>query len=134
MNSTYSDELHVSIPTLDYIKLNTGFDMIIEKGNKELAESTVISLTSKARDFLFVDKPLESQRAMSYLIKNNPTWTKAWESYVLRYIEATFNYGDESAWEKVPQTIKNAIYGGILRANYFTEDILNTIRTTDEVW
>ncbi len=132
MNSIYNTDLHVSVPTPDFFKANTGIDIVLEKGNLELAQGTIMSLTQKARDYLYVDKPFETQRAMSYLIKNNSQWTKAWENYVLRYIEATFNYGDESGWEKVPQTIKNAVHGSILRANYFTDAILHEVRTTEE--
>ena len=89
MNSIYNTDLHVSVPTPDFFKANTGIDIVLEKGNLELAQGTIMSLTQKARDYLYVDKPFETQRAMSYLIKKNAQWTKAWENYVLRYIHLT---------------------------------------------
>jgi hypothetical protein len=122
MKSVYSKELHVAIPTLDYIKLMTGIDVILEEGNKERAEGKVISLTAKARDFLYVDKSGEAQMVISYLIYTE-TWLDMWLNYVVKYIEATFYYGDESSWEKTPRPIENAIYGSLLHTKMFVPRI-----------
>ena len=131
MNSVYNKELHVSVPTLDYIKRSTGLDVLLEEGNKERAEAKVISLTSKARDFLFLDKSPQVQRVISYLIYKG-TWKQAWEQYAVRYIEATFYHGDESAWAKVPRPILNAIHGSVLQVQFFTPNIINEVRYSTE--
>lgn len=130
-NSVYNKELHVSVPTLDYIKQSTGLDLVLEDGTKERAEGKVYSLTQKARDYLFTGKPPMTQRVFSYLIYNG-TWTQAWEQYVLRYIEATFYHGDDHSWEKTPRTVLSAIYGSVLQTNYFTESIKNEVRLSTE--
>ncbi len=133
MKSTYDKELHVAVPTLDYFKRMTGLDLITEAGNKELAEGKVISLTAKARDYLFIDRSTETQRVVSYLIYKE-TWLDAWLNYVVRYIEATFNYGDESAWASTPKPILNAIYGSVLNNIRFTGGIIAEVRNTTEVF
>ena len=35
MDYTYNKELHTAIPTNDTVRLLTGFDLILEEGNKE---------------------------------------------------------------------------------------------------
>ena len=131
MNSTYDKELHVAVPTLDYIKRMTGFDILLEEGNKERAEAKVRGFTAKARDLLFMDRSSEAQRVISYLIYKE-TWIDAWLNYVVRYIEATFYQGDESAWATVPRPILNAIYGSVLQYKKFTSNITSEVRNTTE--
>jgi hypothetical protein len=133
MNSVYSKELHVSIPTLDYLKKATGIDVMLEAGNKELAEGKVYSLTSRARDMLFVGKSTQTQRIISYLIFKG-TWKEAWENYVLKYIEATLYYGDETVWKETPKMIHNAIFGSVLMTREFTYQIKSEVEHTAEVF
>ena len=130
----YDLELHVSVPTLDYFKANTGIDLVLEKGSKELADGQVRSLTAKARDYLFMDKPYETQRIISYLIKTNKEWEATWLTYVVRYIEATLFYGDESNWDKTPKPILNAVYGSALKINEFSASIRLEVKYTTEVF
>lgn len=122
MNSIYKKDLKVSIPTLQYIKETTALDLILEEGNKERAEGKVMSLTMKARDLLFSNKLPITQRCISYLIYKGD-WASLWEQYVLRYIEATFYFGDESSWQAVPSTIINAINGSMLSVKRFAPHI-----------
>ncbi len=133
MKSNYSTELHVAIPTLEYLKRMIGLDLVLETGNKELAEGKVISLTAKARDYLFMDRTADVQRTISYLIYKG-TYLDVWLNYVTRYIEATLYYGDESAWEGTPKPILNAISGSVLQYKRFTAYILNEVRNTTEVF
>jgi hypothetical protein len=133
MNSIYSIELHVSIPTLDYLKRATGIDVLLEAGTKELAEGKVYSLTARARDMLFVNKSVQSQRVISYLIFKG-LWKEAWENYVVKYIEATFYYGDEETWKETPKMIHNAIYGSVLLSREFTYAIKNEAETSTETY
>lgn len=133
MNSKYSTELHVAVPTLDYIKRMTGIDILLEEGNKELAEGKIMSLTARARDMLFNGKPTTSQRIISYLIYKG-SYLDAWLNYVVRYIEATFFVGDESSWVKMPQTVWTAIYGSQLQYNYFSGAIVHEVKHTTEVF
>jgi hypothetical protein len=133
MNSNYSTELHVSIPTLAYIKRVTGIDVLLEEGNKERAEGKIYSLTSKARDFLFINKSPQTQKIFSYLIYKK-TWLEEWENYVVKYIEATFYYGDESAWTDTPKPILNAIYGSALSTREFIARTINEVKYTTEVF
>lgn len=132
--SAYDLDLRVSLITLDEFKDNTGIDLVLEKGSNELALGTVRSLTSKARDYLFMDKGFETQRIFSYLIKNNADWRKAFDSYVIKYIEATFYHGDESQWDKTPKPIINAVYGSVLRVKEFTHSIRQEVKHTTEVF
>lgn len=131
MNSVYKKEYKVSVPTLEYIKTSTGIDVVLEEGNKERAEGKINALTTKARDLLFMGKSLESQRIISYLIFKD-IWKDAWENYVIRYIEATFFYGDESAWEKLPDTIERAYKGSVLNVTYFTPNIRYEVKQSTE--
>ena len=134
MNSKYDDQLHVAVPTTDFIRDNTGYDPVLEDGNKERAEAKLRALTAKAKNYLYMDKPYETQNVISYLIRFNDDWLHAWEQYVARYVEATFMFGDESAWKETPRTIKQSAYGGLLGINRFTQAILAEVRTSDEEW
>ena len=133
MNSVYSKELHVSIPTLDYLKRAIGIDVLLEAGTKELAEGKVYFLTSSARDMLFLTKSAETQRIISYLIYKG-TWLEAWENYVVKYITATFYYGDETQWKETPKMIHNAIFGSVLMAREFTHQIKSEVENSTEVF
>lgn len=133
MKSTYSEELHVAIPTLDYIKSMTGIDVLLEEGEETRANGKITSLCAKARDFLMLDKSIEAQRITSYLIFKG-TWLDAWLNYVVRYIEATFYYGDESTWETTPKPILNAIMGSVLAETRFTQNIVYEVRNSTEVF
>lgn len=133
MSSTYSKELHVAVPTLDYIKRMTGIDVLLEEGEETRAEGKIISLCRKARDFLMINRSAETQRVISYLIYKE-TWLEAWLNYAVSYIEATFYYGDESAWEKTPKMILNAINGSVLVNTRFTNNIIWEVRNTTEVF
>jgi len=131
--STYNQELHVAVPSLDYFRDMTGIDILLEEGNEKRALGKVMSLTAKARDYLFIDRSNETQRVVSYLIFKE-TWLDAWLNYVTRYIEATFNYGDESAWASTPKPILNAIYGSVLNNIRFTGNIIQEVRESTEVF
>jgi hypothetical protein len=131
MNSVYNKDLGVSVITLDYFKQSTGIDLVLEEGNKERAEGKVYSLTSKARDFLFSRKTLETSQIMSYLIYKDKA-KKEWEKFAVKYIEATFYYGDESNWKEIPMPIKNAMNTGILSVDRFTNQLRIEVRNTEE--
>ena len=87
MKSVYSDTYHVAIPTLEYLKAVTGFDMVVEGGwTKEVTESKVLSLSLRARDYLMTNRSARYQNALSYLIKFDDTWREAWDNFVAHYI------------------------------------------------
>lgn len=134
MNSNYDINLRVSVPTMEYFKSRTGLDLILEEGNKERAEGKVLSLTAKAKDFLFSTKNYEIQNIFSYLIKTNAEYLRAWENYVVRYIETTFTHGTDENWAKVPMGIVNAIDGSCLSARDFTANIKQEVRYTTVVF
>ena len=131
---SYNDILRVTVPTIDEIKEYTSFDLTLEEGNKERAEAKVLSLVSKAKDYLYLGKSFETQNVFSYLIKFNTEWKRAWELYAIKYIEATFNFGDESAWANTPKPIYNAVNGSILRTQFFTDSTLSEVRNSDKEW
>ena len=131
IKSNYDKTLHVAVPTLDYIKYMTGIDVLLEEGNKERAEGKIRSLTAKARDMLFIDRSAKVQRIYQYLIYKE-TYLEAWLNYVIRYIEATFYHGDESAWVTIPKPILNAIYGSVLQYRHFTGSIISEVNSTTE--
>jgi hypothetical protein len=135
MNSIYDNNLHIAVPTLDYFRDITGMDYIIESGYDE-AEATrrFRSLVLKAKDFLLYDKPSRYQNAFGYLIKNYTLWTHAWEQYVIRYIEATFKYGDEAGWKEIPFEVKNAISGSVLKAYHLDRATYYEIENSGTEW
>ena len=52
MNSTYNTSLHVRVPTLDYLKAVTGYDLITEGGwTKEVTESKVLAMSIREKLF-----------------------------------------------------------------------------------
>lgn len=135
MNSTYNKELHVRVPTLDYLKAVTGYDLITEGGwTKEVTESKVLAMSIRARNYLQAGKNPRYQKAFNYLVATNDIWAEAWEQYVATYIAATFTYGDESAWEKTPRDILLAINGTVLQSKYFTERTYYQAENTTEVF
>jgi len=130
---TYDIELHVSIPSIDEIRTETEFDILLEAGTTEKAEGRIRSLTRKARNYLFLNKSEETKKVISYLIFKG-TWENMWKQYVISYIEATFYYGDESNWATVPIPILTAIQGTALNVREFTGSILHEVRYTTEVF
>ncbi len=131
MNANYSKELHVSVPTLDYLKRMTGIDVLLEEGNKERAEAKIMALTARARDYLFINRSAQAQRILSYLIYKGE-YENEWLNYVTRYIEATFYYGDESTWTETPRTVWAAIYGTKLQYREFSGRIIHEVMATTE--
>ena len=135
MKSVYSDIYHVAIPTLEYLKAVTGFDMVVDGGwTKEVTEAKVLSLSLRARDYLMTNRSARYQNALSYLIKFDDTWREAWDNFVARYIECTFRYGDEASWQKTPMEIINAVEGSLLAQHRFTDYAYYTIEQSGEMW
>lgn len=131
MNSVYKKEYHIAIPTLDFIKDITSFDLIQEEGTKERAEAKLLNLTLKAKDYLFSTRPNATQKALSYMIFKYPEWKEAWELYVAKYIDASFYSGDE-LFTNPPQTLKNAIHASILNVYQFTQGVYNEVALSTE--
>jgi hypothetical protein len=135
MNSNYNKELHTIIPTLDYFKTMTGMDYIKESGYPETeAKAKFQSLVLKAKDFLMSDKSSNFQNAFNYMTMKYELFAQAFEKYAVRYIEATFKYGDEAGWDKVPFEIKNAINGSVLKAYEYTSEVYSEIELSDLEW
>ena len=135
MNSTYNTSLHVRVPSLEYIKAVTGYDLITEGGwTEEVTKSKVLAMSIRARNYLHAGKDTRYQKAFNYLVKTNDDWADAWEQYVATYIAATFVYGDESAWEKTPRDIQLAVNGSILQSYRFPEHIYVEAENTTEVF
>ena len=134
-NSIYNEKLHVRVPTIEYLKETTGYDLMTEGGWTEtVTERKILAMSIRARNYLQAGKPARHQKAFNYLIKTNDEWAEAWEQYVATYIAATFVYGDESAWEKTPRDIQLAVNGSILQAHRFPEHIYVEAEYTTEVF
>jgi len=124
MDYTYNKELHTAIPTNDTIRLLTGFDLILEEGNKEKADGKIVSLTLKARDYLYSQRTQEAQKVLTYLIYSNQDYRNDFLRYVVAYIETSllattdFIYGGV-----VPNAIKQAINGSRLSATRFNQSL-----------
>ncbi len=123
--SIYDEYLDIAIPTVEYIKAITGFNLDVLGGTPSAidTEQRVKSLTIDARNFLFRLKENEmTKNIMSYLIKYYGDWRKAFVNYAVAYIKQTFKDPD---WVEVPRQIEDAIYGSLLKQQEFAGPILS---------
>ena len=133
MDYTYNKELHTAIPTNDTVRFLTGFDLILEEGNKEKADGKIVSLTLKARDYLYSQRTQGAQKVLTYLIYSNQDYRNDFLRYVVAYIETSllattdFIYGDV-----VPNAIKQAINGSRLSATRFNQSLYSEATNSTE--
>lgn len=132
-NSTWDSTLHIAIPTLEYIKTLTGYNLeTLGDTNRLETEQRVKGLTLKARNFLYQNKENEqTKKIYTYLIAFYQEYRDAFVNYVVTYIEETFNNPE---WETIPMNVINAINGSVLKYNQFTGNIVHEYMANEEVY
>ena len=93
-NSTWDLDNHIAIPTLDFIRENTGLDMV-SGGHAIIGDvkGKVKQLTINAKNKLFFDKSQRVRNALSYYIAYNQLYNQYWINYVASYIYDTIING-----------------------------------------
>ena len=133
-NSTWDYENHIAIPTLDYIKMITGYNLDVLGGTPSAidVEQRVKGLTWQARNFLFRTKENEeTKKIYTYLIAFYEEYRNDFVNYVVEYIKQTFKDPD---WEETPRSIIDAILGSSLKYQKFTGTIINEYYSSDLEW
>jgi len=132
----YKIEHHTYIPDMAYFKSMTGLDFVQEEGNEARAKGKLLSLTLKARDYLYSNKLQQTRNVMSYLIAFNNEWQQAFKDYVVAYIEAYY-YSEEDFIHgsgKVPNSVIEKIEGSLLSSKLFPVSIIAEVRNSDKEW
>lgn len=95
-NSTWDIDNHIAIPTIDFIKKNTGIDLNIY-GDSIIGtvEGRVKMLTLDAKNELFFNKSNRVQNVLSYKMAYEREYNTNWLNYVVSYINDTFDNPDQ---------------------------------------
>ncbi len=122
-NSTYDEDLKLAIPTLEYIKSITGYNLEVLGGMPSAidTEQRVKGLSLSAKDDLYLRIPLKiDKNVMDYLIATEKDWRRDFINYVVAYVNATFSYGE---FEDMPARVYAKIQSSLINARKFTNDL-----------
>ena len=121
-NSTWDLNNHIAIPTLDFIKENTGLDMVTG-GHAIIGDvkNKVKQLSISAKNKLYNDKSQRVRNALSYYIAYNELYNQYWLNYVSAYIYDTIINGGITDETKQAMQLIN-VYRFTDRALYEAEN------------
>lgn len=80
-------------PTLEFIKQETGFDLLYETDDMLKAQGTVKSITKLAYRVLMSEKILETQTRLKELILEDERYRREFLEFVLSIIEDVYTSG-----------------------------------------
>jgi len=126
-NSIYDEDLKLAIPTLDYIKSITGYNLEVLGGTPSSidAKQRVKGISLDAKIELHQRIPLKIDKdVMDYLIATDENWRRDFINYVVSYVSATFLYGE---FEEMPSRVKNKIEGSLINARKFANDLRHEV-------
>lgn len=95
--SEYDPINHLPYPTLGYILVETGEDIIVNQGNNEVkAKAFVRQMTNTAWRILKQSKIVDTANRLEFLIATNEEYRKAFLDYVCSFIYDMFLVGVDS--------------------------------------
>lgn len=90
-NATWDIENHIAIPTVKFIKDNTGIDLnIFSDSFPGTVEGKIRMLSIDAKNELFFNKAPRCQNVLSYLMAYDKDYSKNWLNFATSYINDTF--------------------------------------------
>lgn len=126
--STYDDKAHIPYPTVEFIKSETGEDMVFNAGDTEKAQAYIKTYTKTAFRILMQGKTQDTRNRLEYLIATNENYRYAFLEYVCSFIQDVFLAGgdgmlaltnDPNLSNTLTAKTKSFIEGGILSVDRF---------------
>lgn len=129
LNSKYDYDLHLPIPTVDFIKQETGEDLILLAGNETKAKAFLRQIANFTMSFVKRDRSKETAYKLEYLIAKNKEYRHAFIMFVSNIVFEIINSQAMETYLTSGKNIddmftgltKTQYEGSILNVYYFTE-------------
>lgn len=131
LDSTYDFKLHMPIPSLDFIRQETGEDLIILSGTESKAKAHVKNLTKLAMSYVLADKIRNTRYKLEYLIAKNAEYRYAFLNFVAQIVFEVINSSALETYLSNAKDLDNmftnwtktTLKGSILNVDYFRQPL-----------
>lgn len=121
--STYDVAEHLPMPTLEFIRDETGFDLFKETGDYEKAKTHLKVYTKTAWKVLASSKTIDTKNKIEFLIATKEDWRREFLDLVASFVTSVYQLGgmdflsatqNPDLTRELPIIVQAQIKGGLL--------------------
>lgn len=130
-SSVYDFELHMPIPTIGFIRQETGEDLVILSGTETKAKAHIRNITKLAMSYILSDKLTSTRYKLEYLIAKNAEYRNAFINFVAQIVFEIINSSALETYLSNAKDLENmftnwtkaTLKGSILNVDYFRKNL-----------